>query len=65
MNLDGEAGRPGKQVFRREVLARLETCMLSQTATDLVYALGQINLTFRILIFSYRDGRSLSLIKLT
>lgn len=40
-----------------EVFARLETCMPSQTATDLLYALGQISLTFRVLIFSYGDER--------
>lgn len=37
----------------QQAFASLETRMPSQTATDLLYALGQISLTFRVLIFSY------------
>lgn len=37
-----------------QVFARLETCMPSWTATDLLYALGQISLTSRVW-FSHRE----------
>lgn len=48
-----------------QVFARLGTCMTSWTATDLLHALGQISLTFKVLIFTQRNDGLFYLVKIT